>query len=51
MEKGELPGHKVGSHRRIPLAAILAWKSKNDAERDKALDFLVAQAQELKLYD
>lgn len=51
VEKGELPCHKVGSHRRIPLAALLAFKAKADAERDKALDFLVAQAQELKLYD
>jgi excisionase family DNA binding protein len=47
--KGKLPVHKVGSHRRIPLAAVLAFKSNADTERDKALDFLAAQAQELKL--
>jgi len=47
--KGELPAHKVGSHRRIPLAAVLAFKSKADEDRDKALDFLAAQSQELKL--
>ncbi len=49
VEKGELPCHRVGSHRRIPLAAVLALKSKADADRDKALDFLATQAQELKL--
>jgi excisionase family DNA binding protein len=49
IEKGEMPAHKVGSHRRIPLAAVLAFKSKADAERDKALDFLAAQSQKLKL--
>ena len=49
IEKEELPAHRVGSHRRIPLAAVLALKSKTDADRDKALDFLVAQSQELKL--
>jgi excisionase family DNA binding protein len=49
VEKGEMPAHKVGSHRRIPLAAVLAFKSKTDAERDKALDFLAAQSQKLKL--
>ena len=49
VEKGELPARKVGSHRRIPLAALLALKSKTDADRDEALDFLAAQSQELKL--
>ena len=49
VEKGELPCHKVGSHRRIPLAAALAFKSKADADRDKALDFLAAESQRLKL--
>jgi excisionase family DNA binding protein len=49
VEKGELSAHKVGTHRRIPLAAVLALKSKADADREKALDFLAAQSQELKL--
>jgi len=49
VEKGDLPARKVGSHRRISLAAVLAFKSKADAERDKALDFLAAQSQDLKL--
>lgn len=49
VEKGELPCHKVGTHRRIPLAAVLALKSKADADREKALDFLVAESQRLKL--
>jgi excisionase family DNA binding protein len=49
VEKGELPAHKVGSHRRIPLATVLALKSTTDADRDKALDFLAAQSQQLKL--
>lgn len=48
-EKGELPVHRVGSHRRIPVAAVLALKSRTDADREKALDFLTAQSQELKL--
>ena len=49
VEKGELPCRKVGSHRRIPLAAVLALKSRTDAEREKALDILISRSQELKL--
>jgi excisionase family DNA binding protein len=50
LEKREIPFRKVGTHRRIPLAALLEYKCKTDAIRDEALDFLAAQAQELKLY-
>jgi excisionase family DNA binding protein len=50
LEKGEIPFRKVGAHRRIPLSALLEYKRKTDAIRDEALDFLAAQAQELKLY-
>jgi excisionase family DNA binding protein len=49
LQKGEIPFRMVGSHRRIPLTALLAYKHKTDAARDEALDFLAAQAQELKL--
>jgi excisionase family DNA binding protein len=50
LEKGNIPFRKVGTHRRIPLAALLEYKCKTDAVQDEALDFLAAQAQELKLY-
>jgi excisionase family DNA binding protein len=50
LERGEIPFRKVGANRRIPLSALLEYKRKTDAIRDEALDFLAAQAQELKLY-
>lgn len=50
LEKGEIPFRKVGSHRRIPLAGLLQYKHKTDAVRDESLEFLAAQAQELKIY-
>jgi excisionase family DNA binding protein len=50
LEKREIPFRKVGTHRRIPLVALLKYKCKTDVIRDEALDFLAAQAQELKLY-
>jgi excisionase family DNA binding protein len=50
LEKGEIPFRKVGSHRRIPLAGLLQYKRKTDAVRDESLEFLAAQAQELKIY-
>lgn len=50
LEKGEIPFRKVGTHRRIPITALLDYKHKTAGIRDEALDFLAAQGQELKLY-
>ncbi len=50
LEKREIPFRMVGTHRRIPLSALLEYKCKTAAIQEEALDFLAAQAQELKLY-
>lgn len=47
LEKGDIPFHKVGTHRRVRYQDVLTYKQHIDAERRKALDALAAQAQEL----
>jgi excisionase family DNA binding protein len=49
LEEGEIPYRKVGSHRRIELKDVLAYKEKSDVERLKALNALVEEAQELNM--
>jgi excisionase family DNA binding protein len=51
LDKGEIPYHLVGSHRRIGLADLLAYREKNDRRRKEALASIAAEAQELKLYE
>lgn len=47
LEKGEIPFHKIGTHRRVRYQDVIAYKKRIDAERRKTLDELAAQAQEL----
>lgn len=49
LDDGAIPYRRVGSHRRIPLSELLAYKKHNDAARRKTLDELTAQAQELNM--
>jgi excisionase family DNA binding protein len=51
LEEGAIPFHKAGTHRRVYLHDVLAYKRKRDQEAEKALGRLVAEAQELGLYD
>jgi excisionase family DNA binding protein len=47
LEKGDMPFHKIGTHRRVRYQDVIEYKEHIDAERRKALDELAAQAQEL----
>ncbi len=47
LEKGEIPFHKTGSHRRVKYQDVMNYKSITDNKRKEALDQLAAQAQEL----
>jgi excisionase family DNA binding protein len=49
LETGEIPFFKTGTHRRILLKDIEAYKSKQQQIRKKQLAFLVRQAQELNM--
>lgn len=51
IEDGELPARKVGSHRRIPLAAVRTYREQMIADRRQVLDDMVREAEELGLYD
>ncbi|HPB76680.1 MAG TPA: helix-turn-helix domain-containing protein [Chromatiaceae bacterium] len=47
LEKGEIPFHKIGTHRRVRYQDVITYKNRIDAARRNALDELTEQAQEL----
>jgi excisionase family DNA binding protein len=49
LERGELPFHKVGTHRRVRFGDLMDYRARSQAERRAAMDELVEQAQELRL--
>lgn len=51
LESGALPFHLTGTHRRVYLKDLLAYKEHRDRERHEALDQMAEEAEELGLYD
>jgi excisionase family DNA binding protein len=49
LEQGKIPFKKVGTHRRIDLKDLQAYERKQKAIREKNLNFLAGQAQDLNL--
>jgi excisionase family DNA binding protein len=49
IEAGRLPCRRVGTHRRVLFADVMDYKKRMDAERERALDQLAKEAQDLNL--
>ena len=51
INRGELPHHRVGTHRRLKLSDVLAYRTRRDVVRRAALDALTRDAEEDGLYE
>lgn len=51
IEAGKLPARMVGTHRRLTLGDVLAFRDQSTKRRRQALDEMTRQAEELGLYD
>ena len=51
LEAGDIPYYKVGRHRRVRREDVMNYKIAIDRRRESILDELVAESQELGLYD
>jgi excisionase family DNA binding protein len=49
IDKGEIAHRMVGTHRRILVSDLIAYKAKSDKARRAAIAAIVAEAQEHKL--
>ena len=48
LDRGEIPSHKVGSHRRVKTSDLLAYRSRREATRHAKLDELAHISEELR---
>jgi excisionase family DNA binding protein len=49
VDNGEIPCHKVGTHRRVLAQDVLNYKQHIDAQRHNVLDELTALSQEMEM--
>lgn len=51
IKNGELPARTVGTHRRVLLSDLLAYKHRDDSQREVVLRRLAEQTEALGLYE
>ena len=51
LEAGALPHHMVGTHRRLRLVDVLAYRDQLDAQANEALNAMTDEAEDLGLYE
>ncbi len=51
LDEGLIPYRMVGERRRIPLADLIEYHERTKRKREAILDQMVAEAQEMGLYD
>lgn len=51
IDAGKLPARMVGTHRRLDLGDVLAYRALSTRRRGDALDEMARQAEDLGLYD
>jgi excisionase family DNA binding protein len=50
LDRGDIPHHKVGTHRRVMFGDLLQYRQRRDAERVAAIDRLDRMSQEMGVY-
>jgi excisionase family DNA binding protein len=51
LDNGEIPFHSIGSHRRIAVTDVLAYRSKQKERIQTALKLLCDEANEMGIYE
>jgi excisionase family DNA binding protein len=51
LDNGEIPFHYVGSHRRIAVAEVLAYRNRHKERAQTALKLLRDEADEIGIYE